>query len=149
MDTGHPDYYWLLKPDFGGYIEAKWVKDRFPFSRIKENQREWLNGWPESSWFWLWMGDDVRGAGGSLRRRAWLIPWPDWLEVEAHAQQHDLVSLPYDREQAHFVAEREHGLSAVELLARHELEWAGNGRWSFPAAHPFRIRYGAFFRPVE
>jgi hypothetical protein len=137
---GHPDYHWMVPP-MGGYVEAKAARRKdgahnFQFEQIELKQREWLNGWSAISWLWLWYGEvPPTYQRDPARRRAYLIHWPMWLHYEKLLTEAGLCGLAFL--QAHRLEHRQAGLQAVDLLAAHELTWAGDRTWDIPPTHPF------------
>ena len=75
-----------------------------------------------------------------LPRRAWLVPYPVMLEVDALVRpiQNTLVYRAGKGMKKEIQARR---LDAPTLLKGFELTWAGHSKWSVPEAHPFSVMY--------
>jgi len=145
--SGKPDYTWLLPPR-GGYLEVKGADSNFSFSEISDKQRYWLTygppeaeivwpGWKDVNFLWLFMGTARVGASEN-GRRAWMIPWRDWLKFELQCWEAGLKGLAYSM--PHKLEHREAGLSACELLRQYEVYW-NHGAWDIHMDHPFWRHY--------
>jgi hypothetical protein len=125
---GEPDYVTGFGPRVL-YIEAKWGKTELAFSQYEPEQREWLDAHPATAWTWIWLG-----PGPAPRKRdAYLIPWPDFQEVESIFRAAGRLSIPYG--QPHQIKHRELGLTAQKFLGDFALQWMGDGIWRFPERH--------------
>lgn len=131
--SGHPDYT-VIVPPFGFFIEVKGADLNFPLDEISEAQRAWMDEFQMVSYIWLFMGDG-RVNGTERPRKAYLVPWYAWIQIERKLFQHGLKGIPY---QPHSLEHRELGLSAHSLLGRFELQW-DSGKWRIPRRHHFWV----------
>lgn len=117
----------------GAIIEVKYKRHNFAFAEIREEQRDVLNKFGKLSWLWLFMGDRI--AGKDFPRCAWLIPWAEWLKVEARFVNEGLQGMAYvlPKEKRH----RDLCLSARDQLLEWELHYAAAGSWAVRFHHPF------------
>jgi hypothetical protein len=129
---GDADFVVLLPP-LGFLWEVKRATKNFAFSEIKPEQRTLLDMYPEISYLWLSMGSRIGGA--DLPRKAWLVPWMAWRDVESHFAEMNLAGIAHST--PHRLEHRKIGLSACTTLAPYELVWAA-GHWIVPDRHTFR-----------
>lgn len=122
----------------------------FAFNHITPEQRTWLNTWtsaPQPGLAYLALGTVLHTGPSPERRRLWLVPWQDWLTVEARLSQYQ-QSLPLHWERARGEAKKQK-LDATTLLAPYAVEWLPGykkGRdlykWVLPDDHPIVHREG-------
>lgn len=147
---GRPDY-WVQAPPVYFYVEAKDGGPNLNFGQIEQEQRDWMtsgpwvmrNGiktwpyrhynYPMRSFLWLWFGERIGGVDNP--RRAYLIPWYEYLDIEMDFREAGLAGMAYL--QAKELCHREAGLCAVERLEPYELEWLSDRVWGIPTRHIF------------
>jgi len=121
-------------PDVVVEIKATDEEDSsFPFRSITTGQRKWLTVWVLSgNTAYLALGTRRGRVGSKNGRRLWLVPWPEWIEVENRVRQHQ-ISLPIYQHKCRTNAMKEEGIYADAILDGWELEWAGGAiKWRLP-----------------
>lgn len=122
-----PDF--LIAP-FHIFVECKQGHDSWPITDFSTIQVERLNEQArigEMAYFFLLMGDGKVTTGG---RRAWLVHWPDWVQVQQELLKGGIKSLRFED------STRSRMPTAGYILEGWELEWK-NGAWRIPANHVF------------
>ncbi len=128
---GRPDI--LGTPGF--VIEVKVLSARetsFPFSRISEQQRRWLDFWSIEREFPGFLGLGVIRPHGEREflEHLYLVPWRDWLEMESVVEQHQ-SSIPYIAGKGYKTALQEQSLDIVTMLLEYELHRESK-KWIVP-----------------
>jgi hypothetical protein len=119
-------------------IEVKEGEDRLAFNTISEGQREWADKRTEEGfkyWIALQLGRDRPDSKSINKKRAWLVPWTKWKEMEAIVSQYQ-KSLPLVISSRSKLQLKDNSLDAVNLLNNYELEWT-NKSWKIPDSHPY------------
>lgn len=130
---GEADYHAISRfSTMGAWIEVKYGHNSFDFAELSVKQRDFLSENARSAWFWLGLGDRI--GSKTSPRHIWLIPWTEWLTIEAHFVEHGLNSIPLL--QPHALKHRELKLSAVDQLSNYEFVWDGCV-WAPVPWHPF------------
>ena len=121
-----------------------WGPASFRFSRIEDKQRAWLSNWQEdrkpfSPGAFLALGT-IHGRTNSKTnpRKLWLVPWPEWLQVEERLRPIQ-ASLPLGVRKGLKKQIQNQNLDALTLLARWELRWT-NTEWYVPPGHSLHIK---------
>ena len=121
-------------------VECKIAAMSFSFDSISDGQREWANQRTTegfSYWLALEMGEEKPNSKSENRKRAWLIPWSIWLDIEqiiidkVGTKTLNLIAGKGSRK----VAQEEH-LDAINLLSDYELVWK-ESTWNIPDNHPW------------
>ena len=131
-NKGMPDYL-VRCGDLTFYVECKWATTKFYFSKISTAQRLWLATKPETSFLWLLLGDTIRSRTNP--RRAYLIPWVEWLLIEGRFRAAKVKGMSNAQPKTPKAA-RHPGFTAKIALSRFALDWKGNKTWAFPAHNP-------------
>lgn len=116
-------------------IEVKEADERFDFVSISDGQREWAatrTGEGFSYWLALQIGVDRVDSKSEKRKRAYLIPWASWIELEARILELGSKSIPLIAGNHHKIL-NEQGLDCIRALVQYELIW--NKGWVIPANH--------------
>ena len=113
---GVPDLIVMNPSGPGIYIEAKYIdtydETSFAFAAIEESQRRWLFDWEK-----VRRGGSYLAIGASANeRRLYIIPWLEWLYIEAIVSPFQL-SLPYKAGQGYRTELQEQGLD-FRLLSK-------------------------------
>jgi hypothetical protein len=119
-------------------IEVKQGDERFAFNLISEGQRNWANARTSegfSYWIALQLGSAKPDSTKINRKRAWLVPWEKWLEVESLVSPHQ-QSLPLYISKGSKKELKDNSLDAISLLESYELKWE-SGTWVIPEDHPY------------
>lgn len=133
--AGRPDIMVLNPWGRSFVIEVKAIRGgSFSFAQIEPQQRQWLTNWLNSE------GLGYVGIGTMTQpRRAWLIDWKSWLEIE------QLVtgiqnSLPVVAGKGYNLELQEKGWDFEHLCKPWELKRITGG-WELPAGHSLRRLY--------
>lgn len=116
-------------------IEVKEADERFDFSSISDGQREWATARMAegfSYWLALQIGVDRVDSKSEKRKRAYLIPWASWIDLETRILELGSKSIPLIAGNHHKVL-NEQALDCVRALSQYELAWIKG--WVIPANH--------------
>ena len=138
----------VVKNGYGCYIEIKSGKTGFLFSHYEPHQRQWAETYalpiPYQTpvWIWLFLGTDPpnRNPERYVPRKAWLVPYFAFLEVEQMIAPYQ-ATLPYRVKKGLRKELQEGSLDACTLFRDYELQWNGGGVWMCPESHLFRQVY--------
>ena len=132
---GEPDIIFLdipviIEVKMFGAPSEKFGNANFPFSNLRADQRAYLQMFEREHHSYLALGTRHGRAGNRNNpRHLWLIPYTDWLSIEARVQP-IRKSLPLTWEP------RCGDIYAIQDLWDYELWWAG-GCWRLPPEHCF------------
>jgi hypothetical protein len=130
-EIGVSDYICLIPPLYGAAVEAKYDAANFNLSRIKPEQRAFLDKHEPQGYLWLGMGQRI--GGKDQPRLNWLIPWTYWKKVEDVLQHYNLKGLPYSPH----VVELRGLVDAPVLLRPYVLKYDSALKvWTIPESHP-------------
>lgn len=116
-------------------IEVKEADDRIAFNAISDGQREWADKRTEEGfkyWIALQLGRDRPDSKSVNKKRAWLIPWTKWKEMEATLSEYQ-KSLPLIVSSKSKNALKDNSLDAITIFYDYELKW--DGGWKIPTNH--------------
>jgi hypothetical protein len=116
-------------------IEVKESDDRIAFNAISDGQREWADKRTEEGfkyWIALQLGRDRPDSKSPNRKRAWLVPWVKWLEMEKTLSQYQ-KSLPLLISPNSKNVLKDNSLDAVTIFHDYELEWKKSWRIKNPS----------------
>lgn len=141
----------IVRHGLGGFIEVKNGRQSFPFAALRPNQRTWIETYclaqpfcnPCFVWLSLGLHPPTYDAAKYLPRRAWLVPYLQFLEVERRVAPH-ATYLPYRAGKGERIALQEQGFDATRLLSPFALYW-DKGGWLCPPSSSFysHFRLGA------
>lgn len=131
---GRPDLLVLAPRGVTRVLEVKavnWSRTKsFPFSDIKVEQRNWLNGWTDA-------GGIAYLAIGTVNvrpRRLWVVDWTAWLGIEENVLEFQ-ESVPIDLEQGRFKKSLQNRKFDLSTLGKdYELERRARA-WHLPGGH--------------
>lgn len=125
-------------------VEIKQDETRFPFSDLKQHQRDGLLEWEERhdslSWIYLMLGTDRVNSNSPKRRQSWLVPTSAFLQAEQLCRVYGLKSMPLDFSTVQRVDVKEAQIYATSIFKNYRLEWQTGG-WVLPKAHLLRELY--------
>lgn len=113
---------------------------RFDFADLNSKQRNFLNSWGDRGvqcWLFLTLGDGKAPYG----RKAWMIPWDNYLLVESYIESHGRKSIPWKWPSI------EHPVNTTDAFKHWELIW-DTGGWSFPSTHQMKSIYVVNLPPL-
>ena len=126
------------------WIEVKWGKDSFQFADkgmgLHQNQRLWMDYW--ELWgvpCWLFLG--VGPGPAPAHRHTWLIPWTQWLRIEAPTVELAMKSIPY-KPTVRLISKT---MNCISLFAPWVLKWEKSIGWTIPENHDFAKSYPEIF----
>ena len=161
---GRPDILALGTSHKSLVIECKMVPPparegaapTFELASIEPKQRRWLTQYDKDSR--PWDSDDIyrsylalctsTGTAGSINtpRRAWLIPWMDWLlfEFALDDVKQGHKSIPLYNKKGQPRALQTAGFCLIDRLTQYELEWWPNEEWWIKESdHPLYLAFGS------
>jgi len=122
-------------------VECKGGSDRFSFSELRDDQREWLAAYKGQAYLWLQMGTARVGTSSFMARKVWMIPYKDYLLAEQFIKNQTTVQyIPINLEAAIAANARiKHSAhTAFLLFCAFEMEWLGtpHNKWRPNQYHP-------------
>jgi hypothetical protein len=125
--SGRPDMIVIHPTGLSIVVEVKMFKLRpdkkgspksFPFDKIDDKQRSWLDNWHEAHG----KGYIALGVVEKLEERKkdkllgiWLVDWIDWLDMEKDLREFQ-KSIPWNANRSRFEKVREHGYDIPRRL---------------------------------
>ena len=128
---GRPDI--LGTPKFVIEVKVLSVNETsFPFSKISDKQRKWLNFWSIKRRLPGFIALGVIRPHGSREylENLYLVPWENWLEVEDTLKVYQ-NSIPYEAGKGYKKELQEQSLDIVTLLSEYEV-YRKNKEWVVP-----------------